>query len=120
MENSLECPLITRIPNYIVEESKLSDKICTPKAAFTRVWLPDGDFSNYQYFLKIESARSSWEEADEISFCKNRCKENGPWWWVGDRNAKDCQAVCEKLSKETKDGKKTQRGLHGMAKSRRK
>ena len=106
MKDSLDCPLMTRIPNYIAEESKLSDKLCTPKTAFTRVWLPKGDFSNYQYFLKVESARSSWEETDEISFCQNRCKEYHPWWWVGDGNTKDCKEICAEMSKETKDGKK--------------
>ena len=74
------------------------------------MWLPKGDFSNYQYFLKVESARSSWTETDEISFCKNRCKEAGPWWWVGPVNEKDCQESCDYFSKkETKDNTCQQR-----------
>lgn len=90
------CPLETRIPNYIAEESDLKDKLCTPKEASSTVWFPKEDFSNYQYFLKVENARSSWSEKDKKTFCENRCKDASPWWLGAD--VADCNTVCEYLS----------------------
>ncbi|MBN2095243.1 MAG: hypothetical protein JW727_04290 [Candidatus Aenigmarchaeota archaeon] len=99
--NGEECPLVTRIPDYIYTEGQLSEKLCSPKTASVRTWLPGYSkdlLGRYQYYLKVESARKSWTATNEMEFCKLRCNEGGPWWFLK-KNVQDCEISCEYLTK---------------------
>jgi hypothetical protein len=95
----MDCPIETRIPQAIVEESRLEEKLCIPKQASLRVWLPREDMSNYQYFLKVENARSSWGETNAKDFCERKCRSEAPGYWRGEFLEK-CACFCGELSDE--------------------
>jgi len=65
--------LLSRDPNYIVEESNLSSKLCTPKRPLRRCGCQ-------RRLFKLSVFPEGWKRAKQLDrnrwdkFCKNRCK----------------------------------------------
>jgi len=95
-----ECPLMTRIPKKIVNESNLSAKICQPKKVWNIVWWPYGiDIPGYKegrkhFYLKIENIKpeGEWSKEKQLEYCKRECRENPVYLGFG----KVCEDYCNK------------------------
>ncbi len=85
-----ECKLKTRIPEWVVNESNLSAKICRPKEAHKHIITWPGGLYDLEFFLLVENVRESWGEDKAEDFCINRCEINSPWYVHIDRCSDYC------------------------------
>lgn len=82
-----DCPLKTRIPKKIVNESNLSAKICKPRKVWGLVWWPYGiDIPGYKegrkhFYLRLENIKpeGDWSKEKQLEYCKRECQENPPY-----------------------------------------
>ncbi|MCK4730757.1 MAG: hypothetical protein KAT28_05560 [Candidatus Aenigmarchaeota archaeon] len=83
------CEFNTKIPERIVEEGELLEKLCRPKEAHKHYWTFPGGLEKLNFFLRVGKVKDTWTEDNKIDFCESRCRSSAPWY-VDKENCVEC------------------------------
>ncbi len=85
-----DCVLSTKIPERVVEEGNLSEKLCRPREAHKRYWTFTGGLEKLNFFVRVGKVKDTWTEDDKIKFCEDRCRSSAPWYVDKEECVKCC------------------------------
>ena len=85
------CEFNTKIPERVVNESNLSEKLCRPKEAHKHIFTVPGGLDKLNFFLRVGKVKDTWTEDKAVDFCIERCKTSAPWYLA----EYDCIAHCK-------------------------
>ena len=102
------CEFDTKIPERVVNESNLSEKLCRPREAHKHIFTVPGGLDKLNFFLRVGKVKDTWTEDNRISFCRDRCRSSAPWYV----DKEECARCCSTGYSISVHGKYAQSQLH--------